>query len=94
MKPLLELLERHPRMAGLEIGIALVVEVVQQTREAPQLLVPAEPAGVRAHGGLDGQDVLAEGRRLGPLAEEGPGLRARKLDGHGWYPSPASGPDP
>src|SRR5918994_506093 len=89
----LELLERHARMAGLEVRVALVVEVVEEPREPPQLLVLAELARIRAHGGLDGQDVLAEGRRLGPFAEEGPGLRARKLERHGWYPSPASGPD-
>src|SRR5215216_8075508 len=80
-------------MAGLEVGMALVVEVVQEARDAPQLLVLAEAAGVRAHRRLDGQDVLAERRRFGPFAEEGPGLRARKLERHGWYPSPASGPD-
>ena len=73
--------------------MALVVEVVQQARDAPQLLVLAEAAGVGAHRGLDGQHVLAQRRRFRPLAEEGPGLRARKLERHGWYPSPASGPD-
>ena len=50
-------------------------------------------AGVRAHRRLDREHVLAQGRRLRPFAEEGPGLRARKLDRHGWYPSPASGAD-
>ena len=89
----LELLQRDPRMAGLEVGMALVVEVVQQPGDAPQLLVLAEAPRVGAHGGLDGQHVLAKRRRLGPLAEEGPGLRARKLERHGWYPSPASGAD-
>ena len=71
--------------------MALVVEVVEQAGEAPQLLVLAEAARVRAHRGLDGQDVLAQGSRLGPLAEEGPGLGARKRLRHGWYPSPAPG---
>src|SRR5215216_4400995 len=80
-------------MAGLEVGMALVVEVVKEPRYAPQLLVLAEAAGVCAHRGLDGEDVLAQGRRLRPLAEEGPRLRARKLERHGWYPSPASAPD-
>ena len=73
--------------------MALVVEVVQEAGDAPQLLVLAEAPRVGAHGRLDRQDVLAERGRLGPLAEEGPGLRARKLERHGWYPSPAPGPD-
>ena len=46
--------------------------------EAPELLVLAEPARVGAHRGLDGQHVLAQGLGLGPVAEEGPGLVARK----------------
>ena len=39
---------------------------------------------------VDPEHVLAQRVGLGPLAEEGPGLGARKLEGHGWYPSPAS----
>src|SRR5215208_7072666 len=81
-------------MAGLEVRVALVVEVVQEPRDAPELLILAEAAGVRAHRRLDGQHVLAKRRRLRPFAEEGPGVRSRKLERHGWYPSPASGPDP
>src|SRR5688572_12112522 len=77
-------------MAGLEVGVPLVIQVVQQSGDPPKLLVLAEPPRVGAHGRLDGQYVLAKRRRLGPLAEEGPGLRTRKLEGHGWYPSPAS----
>jgi hypothetical protein len=40
---------------------ALVVEVVEQRRDAPGLLVLAEP-GVAAHRGLDAQHVSAGSR--------------------------------
>ena len=58
----LELLQRDPRVAGLQVRVALVVEVVQQPCDAPQLLVGAEAARVGPHRGLDGEDVLAQGR--------------------------------
>jgi hypothetical protein len=37
----LELGQRDARMAGLEVGMALVVHVVQEPDDAPQLLVLA-----------------------------------------------------
>ena len=43
---LLEQLERLARVAGAEVGIALVVEVVEQAGGGPQLLVLAPLAGV------------------------------------------------
>ena len=64
----LELGHGHARVAGLEVREALVVHVVQQADDAPQLLVLAVAAGVRAHRGLDGQAVAAQRRRLDPLA--------------------------
>ena len=79
----LELGQRDARVSGLEVGVALVVHVVQQADHAPQLLVLAVAARVRAHGRLDGQAVAAQGLRLDPFAEKVPGLIARKLHGHG-----------
>ena len=86
----LELGHARPRVAvlGVHVGVALVVEVVEHAHEAPFLLVAVEAGRVGAHRGLDRQDVLAQGRRFGPLAEKGPCLRARKGLRHGWYPSP------
>ena len=42
------------------VGVALVVEVVQQAGQAPALLVLAEVSRVGAHRGLDGEHVLPE----------------------------------
>ena len=72
----------------MQVRVALVVEVVEHPDEAPVLLVVAEAWGVGAHRRLDGEHVLAQGRGLGPLAEEGPGFFARKRLRHGCYPSP------
>ena len=77
-----QLLERVARMPGVEVGIALVVEVVDQAGDRPALLVLAEAPGVGAHGGLDAQQVLAERVRFDPLADEIPGLFTRRLSRH------------
>ena len=79
----LELGQRRARVAGLRVGMALVVEVVQQPGDAPELLVGAELAGVGAHRGLDGEAVAAQRLRLAPTRQQGPGLVARKGRGHG-----------
>ena len=73
-----QFLDRHARMAGLEVRVALVVEVVHQAGDAPRLLVGFEPPRIRADGGLDGQHVLAQRVRFGPLAHQLPGLVARR----------------
>ena len=75
---LLEQLQRHPGVAGLEIGVLLVVEVVEDAGGRPQLLVLAVAAGVGAHRRLHAQHVLAQRVALGPLAEQLPGLVARR----------------
>ena len=71
---LLELLERVARMARVEVGIALVVEVVDEPGDRVELLVLAEALRVGAHRRLDAERVLAQGLGLGPLAEKLPGL--------------------
>ena len=53
------------------VGVLLVVEVVDQPGEAPDLLVAAELLRVGAHGGLHGQGVLAQAGGLGVLVEQG-----------------------
>src|ERR687890_2433016 len=54
--------------------ILLVVHVVQEAGHAPLLLVLAEAARVRPHGGLDGEHVLAQRVALGPPAHKVPGV--------------------
>jgi hypothetical protein len=76
-----ELFERHPRVPGVEVRVTLVVEVVEQPRDAPELLVLSLLARVEPHRGLHAEGVLAERVGLGPLAEEPPSLFA--LDRHG-----------
>ena len=53
--------------------MGLVVEVVEEADNTPLLLVAAELAGVGAHSRLHGEAVLAQGFRLGVLAEQVPG---------------------
>jgi hypothetical protein len=58
---LLELPERVPGVAVLEVGIALVVEIVQQACQAPELDVTVEPRRIGPHRGFDGQHVPQQG---------------------------------
>ena len=75
---LLEQLEGDARVPGSEVGMALVVEVVQQPGDAPQLLVGAGPPRVGAHRGLDPEQVTAQALVLDPLGHELPGFLARR----------------
>ena len=84
---LLEQLQRLARVAGLEVGVALVVEVVEDPGGGPQLLVLAALARVGAHRGLDAQHVLAQRVGLGPLAEQLPGLVAGRAARAAGYPA-------
>ena len=76
---LLEQLQRLAGMAGVEVGVALVVEVVQQAGGRPQLLVFAPLARVGDHAGLDPQEVLAQRVALHPLGDQVPGFFARRF---------------
>ena len=79
---LLEQPQRGARVAVLvvvEVGVALVVEVVDEAGDRPQLLVAAELARVGAHRRLDPEQVLAQRVGLDPLADQIPGLVARRL---------------
>ena len=69
---LLQLLERVAGMTGLEVGIALVVEVVHQRGDRVELLVLTPLAGVGDHRRLDAQQVLAQGVGLHPLGDQLP----------------------
>ena len=73
---LLEFLEHVAGMAGVEVRIALVVEVVDEPGDGPQLLVLAVAARVGPHRRFDREGVLAKRVRLGPLAEQLPGVVA------------------
>jgi hypothetical protein len=58
---------------------AFVVEVVEESGEAPEIFVGAVFAGVSADTGFYGEHVLAEAFGLGVLAEKLPGVVA------GWH---------
>ena len=60
----------------VERRVDLVVEVVQERRDPPELLVLAVPARVPAHGRLDGERVAAERLALCVAGERLPGLVA------------------
>ena len=60
----------------VERGVDLVVEVVEQRRDAPELLVPVEPRRVRGGGGLDRERVPQQRFALRVLRERLPGLFA------------------
>jgi hypothetical protein len=67
------------RGVGL-VGPALVVEIVEQSGDTPELFIGAMLAGVGADAGFHRQHVLAETLRLRVFAQELPGLFAC---GHG-----------
>ncbi len=78
------------RVAGVavrEVRIALVVEIVEQSGQAPELDVAVKPGRVGAHRGFDGEHVAAQRFGFRPLAKEGPGVFARNRCRHGCYPS-------
>src|SRR4029077_4911898 len=61
------------------LGVALVVEIVEQGDGGPGLFVLVELARVAADGGFDGEHVLAQALARGPLGHE----RSRRLSGWG-----------
>ena len=65
----------------VERGVDLVVEVVQQRRHPPELLVLAEPDGIGGGRGLDGQGVAQERLALRVTGERLPGLFAGRIHG-------------
>src|SRR2546428_4135499 len=60
----------------VERGVDLVVEVVQQRRDAPELLVAAEPRCVRGRRRLDRQRVSQQRLALRVARQRLPGLLA------------------
>src|SRR5713226_5272287 len=62
------------------VGPALVVEVMQQSGDAPELFIGAVLAGIGADAGFHGQHVLAEAFGLRVFAQKLPGVFAC---GHG-----------
>ena len=63
----------------VERGVDLVVEVVEERNDAPQLLVLSEPARVRARGGLDGERMPEQRLALGVPRQRLPGSLARQV---------------
>src|ERR1700735_2093410 len=63
------------------VGPALVIEVMEQACETPELFVSAEFSGVSTRTGLHGESVLAQAFALGIFAQEFPGVVA---GGHGF----------
>src|SRR6266852_1789001 len=62
----------------LLVGPALVIEIVQQRRDAPERYIGALFASVGAHAGFHGQRVLAQTFRLRVLAQKIPGILTRR----------------
>ena len=58
---------------------SLVIEVVDEPGCSPELHILAKARGIGAHGRLDGQHMLAEGLRLGPLVDQPQGLGAGRF---------------
>jgi hypothetical protein len=69
----LELGKGHARMTRRHVRIALVVEVVQEARLAPQLLVLAAVSCLVAHRRLDSEAVPSQRLRLDPRGQQVPG---------------------
>ena len=57
-------------------GIALVVEVVEQSGDRPLLLIAVEALGETAHRGLHREAMLAQAVALRVLAQQGEGFLA------------------
>src|SRR5581483_1890230 len=83
------LLEDRLPVLRVPARVALVIEVVEQSGDAPHLLVLAELRGVVPHRRLDRETVLAEAVALGVFAQERPGFVAR----HERLPSSVSTPN-
>src|SRR6266849_1990486 len=60
-------------MVGV-VGPTLVVEIVQQRRQAPKLIIGAELARIGAHAGFHGQRMFAQVFVLRVLAQQSPGI--------------------
>ena len=73
----------------VERGVDLVVEVVQERRDAPELLVLAEAARVRARRRLDGERVPAAATRSSCSASASPRPCRASLHGRLRYPASA-----
>jgi hypothetical protein len=69
----------------LGVRPALVVEVVEEAGQSPELLVLVPETGVKTHRRLDGEGMLAQSFLLRVLAEELPGLvtAGESFGGHG-----------
>jgi hypothetical protein len=59
-------------VAGVEVGIALVVEVVDEPGDGVELLVLVPFPGVGTHARLDPEEVLSERIGLDPLGHQRP----------------------
>src|SRR5437588_442709 len=80
-------LDPHEGMPCLLRGMLLVVQVVEQTGEAPGGFILTEPPGIRPHHRLHRHHVLQEVRVFRVLAQDHPGL----ISGHSGHQSPLPG---
>ena len=58
----------------LGAGVLLVIEIMEQSRDTPDLGIRALLQGVGPHGRFDGQGMLPEVLALRVLRQEEPGL--------------------
>jgi len=58
------------------VGPALVIEIMEQRRDAPNLLIGGLLARVGANAGFDGKHVLAQALRFSEFAQQLPGIVA------------------
>src|SRR5437879_9805356 len=56
---------------------SLVIKIVQQRGDSPELFVRSRLAGIGAHASFDGQGVFAQVFVLSEFAEQGPGVVSR-----------------
>jgi len=86
-------LRRADERVFLERRVAVVVEVVQQADDAPEVFIAAHPTRIPPHAGFHRERMLDQVWCLGPLVEQDPGFFAcrdhRRLPDY--CPGPPSG---
>ena len=64
------------------VGPAFVIEIVQESGEAPKILVRAGLPSIGTHAGFDGQSVFAQAFVLPVFTQKSPGVISRWQSWH------------